>query len=218
MMIHSTDSKCPLLTVYHPWSQPWSAVIRYNSSNIERSLETVSRIYLSVFNNSGSLCSQIGNRSQTVAQLSRTHVVTSYKYFSRIFQLQLRRTRRKRLRNAALISVVGNKWFSLSLMTKTCIGEAVKVEVDGIVATEEEVAKGRHLEEKIIITAKMIIITIKMMMTQTKRGVPTVVDHWLKAIADMMSHTLTIGISMVINIITILKKMALWVWHGGVIA
>ena len=56
------------------------------------------------------------------------------------------------------------------------------------------------------LTAKMIIITIKMMMTQTKRGVPTVVDHWLKAIADMMSHTLTIGISMVINIITMLKK------------
>ena len=47
MMIHSTDSKCPLLTVYHPWSQPWSAVIRYNRSNIERSLETVSRIYFS---------------------------------------------------------------------------------------------------------------------------------------------------------------------------
>ena len=28
----------------------------------------------------------------------------------------------------------------------TCIGEAVEVEVDGIVATEEEIAEGWHLE------------------------------------------------------------------------
>ena len=87
----------------------------------------------------------------------------------------------------------------------TCIGETVKVEVDGIVAAEQQVAKGWHL----VMIIRMMMVMMKMMMVmmrRTKRGVPKVVDHWLKAIADMMSHTLvvriiiSIGISIIIMI------------------
>ena len=74
----------------------------------------------------------------------------------------------------------------------TCIGETVKVEVDGIVAAEQQVAKGWHLV--------MIIRMMMVMMRRTKRGVPKVVDHWLKAIADMMSHTLVVSIIISIGI------------------
>ena len=74
----------------------------------------------------------------------------------------------------------------------TCIGETVKVEVDGIVAAEQQVAKGWHL----VRIKRMMMV----MMRRTKRGVPKVVDHWLKAIADMMSHTLVVSIIISIGI------------------
>ena len=46
-----------------------------------------------------------------------------------------------------------------------------------------------------------------MMMGITKRGVPMVVDHWLNAIADMMSHTLIISIIMIFSMILMISMI-----------
>ena len=92
-----------------------------------------------------------------------------------------------------ILTMVAMIMLMMTTMTMTtCIGETVKVEVDGIVAAEQQVAKGWHL----VMIIRMMMVMMKMMMVmmrRTKRGVPKVVDHWLKAIADMMSHTLVVS-------------------------
>ena len=104
------------------------------------------------------------------------------------------------LTKVAMIMLMLMIMMLMTTMTMTtCIGETVKVEVDGIVAAEQQVAKGWHL----VMIIRMMMVMMKMMMVmmrRTKRGVPKVVDHWLKAIADMMSHTLVVSIIISIGI------------------
>ena len=53
----------------------------------------------------------------------------------------------------------------------------------------------------------MMMKFMMMMMGITKRGVPMVVDHWLNAIADMMSHTLIISIIMIFSMILMISMI-----------